>query len=137
MEVSMLLRRFARRVALLAAALSVAVSARAEITPEAKAVVDRFIEATGGRAAFDELQTTRVKGKISAFGLQGTSIIYTRRPDRRASVTELGPIKIRDGFDGTTAWRTDPGTGKVVTLDGKDLEDAKSSAWFDNDSDDS
>jgi hypothetical protein len=68
---------------------------------------------------------------VSALGLSGTTTTWSERPDRRASSTQLGPFQIPEGYDGTTGWHTDP-SGKLLTLDGKDLEDAKSSAWFEN-----
>src|SRR5437867_11635127 len=115
----------------LTAALHAATS-RAEITPEASRVLDRYLEATGGRAALAAIQSTHLKAKVSALGLAGTTEVWTRLPDRRATETVLGPFRILEGFDGTVAWRTDPGSGKPVPLDGKDLEDAKNGAYFDN-----
>lgn len=109
-----------------------AISARAEITPEARAAVDRYLAATGGRAALDSIRSTHVKAKISALGLVGTTESWTRLPDRRATETLLGPFKILDGYDGRVAWRTDPASGKPMRLDGKDLEEAVAGAWYDN-----
>ena len=103
----------------------------ASITPEAQRVVDRYVAAAGGRAAFDSIRTLRVDAHISALGLTGTTTTWAERPNRRASFTRLGPFEIPEGFDGTTGWRGDP-SGQVLTLDGKDLENAKSSAWFEN-----
>jgi hypothetical protein len=100
-------------------------------TPEQQAqhVLDRFLAALGGRAALDAEHTTHSIGKVSAFGLSGTTEEWTARPDRSASVAKLGPFTLLEGFDGTTAWRTDP-SGKLLILDGKDLEREKASRWF-------
>lgn len=107
-------------------------AARAEIAPKARPVIEGFIEAVGGRAAVDSIRSTRSKEKIHAFSLSGETVSFTRAPDHRASVTTLGPIRVLDGYDGTTGWRVDP-SGKLAVLDGKDLETAKASAYFDND----
>jgi len=115
-----------------ALALSLAAAARAEITPEAKKVVDRYVEATGGGAARLAVHSLRAKASVSALGLTGVTWAWSRMPDLHATETSLGPFKLREGFDGSKAWRTDPSTGKVVMLDGKDLEDAKSGAYFEN-----
>jgi hypothetical protein len=125
--------KLSRMLACLTIACSCASTARAEITPAARAVVDRYLEATGGRAAFESTHSLHTLATISALGLKGTSHTWTRDPNWRATETELGPLKFREGYDGETAWRTDPSTGKVVVLDGKDLEDAKSSAYFEAD----
>jgi hypothetical protein len=116
----------------LLAAFTVFSTARAEITPAAREVVERYIAATGGRAALEAVHSTHMKITLEAFGLTGRTDVWLATPDRRASEVALGPFKLRDGFDGARAWRTDP-SGKVIVLDGKDLEDAKSSAWFEND----
>jgi len=52
-------------------------------------------------------------------------------PDKIASQTALGPFTLKDGYDGTTAWRIDQ-NGKFLKRDGKDLEDEQGSAWFEN-----
>jgi hypothetical protein len=102
----------------------------AEITPEGQKVVDRHLAAIGGRAAFDAIETVHGRGTVQAFGLTGEVETWTARPDRRASRMALGPITMQQGHDGTKAWRTDP-SGKVIVLDGLDLERSIASAWFD------
>ncbi|OGF16628.1 MAG: hypothetical protein A2W00_02230 [Candidatus Eisenbacteria bacterium RBG_16_71_46] len=128
-------RRLACVLALAAAAvaaISCPAAVRAAVTPEAAAVIARHVEALGGRAAVEGVRAVRAKATLSAFGLIGRTESWTRLPDRRASETALGPLTLREGFDGRTAWRTDPG-GKLVVLDGKDRENAVGSAWFEND----
>lgn len=115
-----------------AASLLPAMAARATIAPDAKPVLDRFLQALGGRAEVDKVRSFYEKGSLQAFGLKGAAEIWSQRPDRTASVISIGPIIIKDGWDGAVAWRTDP-SGKLVFRDGKDLDDAKSDAWFAND----
>ena len=100
-------------------------------TPAAHRVVDRYVEASGGRALMDSLRTLSVEGALSAFGLSGRARVWHARPDRSATEIELGPFKLSEGFDGTTGWRTDP-SGKLVVLDGQDLADARADAWFEH-----
>lgn len=123
-------RALAALVFLLATTLSA--TARAEIAPKAQSVVERFITAIGGRASVDGIRATRTLSTVTAFGLSGSSTLFTRSPDHRASATTLGPISVSDGFDGAAGWRIDP-SGNLAVLDGKDLEYARGSAWFDND----
>ena len=117
---------------ILALAAATAASARADITPDAKKVIERYLSVTGGRASFDSLSTVTIRSSISAFGLSGTSTTTTRRPDRRVTHTKLGPFQIPDGYDGKMGWRGDP-SGKIAVLDGKDLEDSRASTYFEND----
>ena len=127
-------RRSPLAVAVLAAvcgAAACAPGARAEITAEARAVVERYVAAAGGRAAFDSLRTVRLHAHVSALGLEGTTTTYVERPDRRASYTQLGPFQIPEAIAATSGWRVDP-SGKLITLDGKDLDDARAGAWFEN-----
>src|SRR6266850_1562086 len=109
----------------------VAPPAGAAITPAARRVVERYLEAIGGRALQDSIRTLRVGGAVTAFGMHGRATIWHARPDRGASEIELGPFKLAEGFDGTTGWRTDP-SGKLVLLDGRDLEEAKADSWFEH-----
>jgi hypothetical protein len=107
------------------------VPAVAEITPEASRVLDLHIEALGGREAVDAVRSVHGIGKVSAFGLEGEISTWTAYPDRRASQTAVGPLSVQQGDDGKRAWRTDA-SGKLLELDGQDLEAARSSTWFDN-----
>ena len=104
---------------------------RAEIAPEARPVLDRYLSAIGGRPSFESEHSTHLKASLTAFGLNGTTESWSIAPDHRASFTKVGPFSLREAFDGKVGWRTDPG-GKVLILDGKDLDAARGSAWFEN-----
>jgi hypothetical protein len=119
----------------LLAALSPACGPRpaaAAITPGARTVVERYVAAIGGRAFVDSLHSLAVHGALSAFGMRGSVLAWHQRPQSSASEVQIGPLKIAEGCDGDRAWRTDP-SGKLVVLDGKDLEEARADAWFEND----
>lgn len=110
---------------------SLATASRAEITPDARRVVERFLAATGRPVGTPREKSSHEIASISGFGFNGHNEAWALYPDQHASVTELGPFKLLEGYDGKIAWRTDPTTGKLVTLDGKDLEDARTGLWFD------
>ena len=111
--------------------LSAAAPAAAAVDPAAQKVLDRYVEATGGREALLRDRTVHVWATISAFGFAGRIESWAERPDKRASVTVLGPFTLKDGDDGVTAWRIDQ-NGKFAKRDGKDLDDARASSWFEN-----
>jgi len=116
---------------LVLAVLFMPLDVRASITPEARALVERYLAVVGGGEAFLKERTARVKGTLSAFGLSGSLEQWTVRPDRSASITTIGPFTLREGHDGAVAWKVDQ-NGKFARRDGKDLEDAKASTWFAN-----
>ena len=93
------------------------------------------VEATAAaqpwRAAIEAERTVHTKSTITAFGFSGTLESWSQRPDKVASQTALGPFTLKDGFDGTTAWRIDQ-NGKLAFRDGKELEDEKGGAWYEN-----
>jgi predicted aspartyl protease len=124
-------RTIARFAAFTAALALLSPAARAEITPEAQKIVDRYLEATGGKDSFLKITSTHLVGSIEAFGLKGKVETWSQEPASSRTNTEIGPLKIMDGFDGTKAWRVDQ-SGKLMTLDGKELEDAKNNAYFDH-----
>ena len=103
---------------------------RAEISPEASKVVARYVEVTGGAAGLAAEQTTYTRAIVKGFGFTGLVETWSARPDRHYSRTELGPFRLAEGSDGTTSWRTDPTTGRVVKLADRDLVDANVSTWF-------
>jgi hypothetical protein len=103
----------------------------ATITSSAQAVVDRFVQASGGRSAWEQTRTLHEKGTLSAFGLKGSVESWRQAPNRSATTVAIGPLTIRSWSSAGSSWRTDPG-GKVLKLDGKDLDEANASDWFEN-----
>jgi hypothetical protein len=117
--------------ALLALALPfllAAPAARAAVEPAARPVVERYVRAMGGQAFLD-LRSVHTRATLQAFGMSGQVESWVVRPDRSASRFQIGPIKMATGYDGATGWRTDPG-GKVLRLDGKDLDEMKGGLWL-------
>ena len=106
-------------------------NAHAEITPDAARAIARHVEAIGGTEAVTGVRSVHLIAKVEAFGLTGSTEVWARQPDQRATRTQIGPFKLSNGFDGKVGWRTDP-TGKFSTLDGKDLADTRSEAYFEN-----
>lgn len=105
-------------------------AARGEMSPQAREVVERHLEATGGRAAREQQQNLHLKGTIESSGLSGTWEQWIAQPDRWMRVFRLGPLHYREGFDGTVAWRTDLSHRSVMELDDATVEDAREEGWF-------
>lgn len=82
--------------------------------PTADQIVDKYVQAIGGKAAIEK-QTSRVsKGsfEIPAVGATGTAEIYEKAPDKNsATITIAGFGVVQEGYDGKTAWAQDPQSG--------------------------
>lgn len=127
------LARFARPLAACIATLALARGASpaiAEISPEARAVVERYVEATGGAAAARAESTLYTHAKLEGFGFVGTVEVWLAKPNRRVSRTALGPFKLAEWSAGDASWRTDPTTGKVVKVTDRDLDRAQQALWY-------
>ena len=111
------------------AAATPASSAPGSVDARAARVLERYRAAIH---ASEPATSMHSKGRLSAFGFTGVIETWSERPDRAASATTLGPFTLKSGTDGANAWRTDP-SGKLMVLDGRDLDRARASAWFEND----
>jgi hypothetical protein len=104
----------------------------AAIDARGQAVVDRYVEATGGRAALEAERTTHSFGRIETIQLKGTIEQWTQVPDKLVVRISLGSLRFITGTDGRTAWETDPAAKQVRMLEGRELEHARAEAWFEN-----
>lgn len=117
---------------LLSAALP-APQAAAPALPQARSIIDRHIDAAGGKAAFEKHTSRRAVGRISmpAQGVEGEMELMAARPDLvRVRMTIAGVGEIQSGYDGRIGWSVNPLTGPML-LDGKALEQSKADAEFD------
>ena len=75
--------------------------------PSVQAVMDHFIAATGGRAAWEARHNTvqHASIEVSKVGIKGTSTIYQAAPDKYLDVTELSGVgNVSAGSNGEVAW---------------------------------
>ena len=64
--------------------------------------------------------------------LHGTCEQWIQAPDKIATRFHLGTLKLRTGYDGHVGWETDLASKRVRILEGKELEQLQSEAWFEN-----
>lgn len=79
--------------------------------PAAKEIIDRYVQAIGGRAANEKFKTRASKGTIelAPMGVKGTIESYAAAPDKiYTKLTLAGLGDIIDAYDGTTAWVVNP-----------------------------
>lgn len=104
----------------LAAVIFIAVSTRnaeAESLPSGKEVCERYVKVTGGRKAYDKIDTRVTRGKFAmpAQGLVMSLTTYTRRPDFMRAVIESDMVgKIERGVVDGVAWENSMMSGPVI-----------------------
>jgi hypothetical protein len=80
-------------------------------------ILDKSVEASGGRAAYDRYKTVVMTGKIEipGQGLTGTLQVFSKAPNKQVTVMALGGVfNATQGFDGQTAWSSDSMQGTRV-----------------------
>lgn len=101
-------------------------AATAQISPAAQELVDKYIEATGGREAKQAITSLVQVGtwEYPEQGISGRMTIYYVAPDRMATVTEIPDVgTMRTCISGGIAWEDNSITGLRI-LDGTELEQA-------------
>ncbi|MFQ5804963.1 MAG: hypothetical protein ACE5I3_00785 [Phycisphaerae bacterium] len=85
-----------------------------EKLPKAEEILDRYVEATGGKAAYAKIKNRVSKGRLEmpAQGMEGSILIYAARPNLAYSIVEIpGVVKQERGTDGKVAWERQSLTG--------------------------
>ncbi len=104
----------------------------ADELPKAETILDKSIEATGGKAAFEKLHNTVIAGsmELAAMGIKGTMSITKAEPDKILTEIEIAGIgSIKEGYDGKVAWEINPMQGARIK-DGDEKAAAKREAHF-------
>jgi hypothetical protein len=100
--------------------------------PTARVVIDRHIEAVGGRAVIMKHSSTHLKGTISipSAGISGPFEVFAAKPNKMTSKATLAGLgDFIEGYDGKIAWSVNPSTGPMLAQ-GKELEQKKFDADF-------
>jgi len=90
------------------------VSASASPTPNEEEVVnkilDRFVEAAGGKEAIEGVKSYRMKGhfEMRALDLRGKMEVWAKDPQKSLTIIEFPGLIVRKGFDGETHWAQTP-----------------------------
>jgi len=106
--------------------------ALAQELPPAAALVDRHVEAVGGRAALESHISRRLAGSFETQGISGTVEVFSAAPAKsRIQVQIPGFGTVISGYDGRIGWRINPTFGPEV-LEGRSLDQLKQNANFYN-----
>ncbi|MBZ5696370.1 MAG: hypothetical protein LAN36_13550 [Acidobacteriia bacterium] len=106
-------------------------SAAAAATPTVDQILSHYVEAEGGRAAWQKLTSRESTGTIEvpSMSLSGTVEIHEKAPDRMLGVVTINGASFRQGFDGTTGWTDDPQNG-FREVSGPELAETRRDADF-------
>jgi zinc protease len=88
--------------------------AASKALPKADDVLEQFVKATGGRAAYEKHQSGVMKavGEIASMGVKVEIENTMKAPNLSLLVMKMEAMgEQRSGFDGTVAWEQDPMTG--------------------------
>jgi outer membrane lipoprotein-sorting protein len=91
-------------------------------------ILEKMIEAQGGRKVLEGIKDTTLSGSAEAMGVNMTITMYTKEPNKMRRDAEGPGISMTEAFDGEIAWKTDIGSQKPSEETGKDAADAKSDA---------
>lgn len=99
--------------------------------PSAEQILNRYVEAAGGRAAWQKLTSRVSRGTIDApsMNMSGTIEIYEKAPDRVLVVIVMAGAQFRQGFDGAAGWSDDPQNG-LREQTGPELAETRRDADF-------
>jgi len=104
----------------------------AERALSAEQILEKSIEAAGGREAYAKLTSTMAKGvmEFTEQHLHGAIEFYAKAPNKRLVVTNIENLgEFRQGFDGQTAWMDNP-VGGLRRLEGAEAARIRLEADF-------
>ena len=78
-----------------------------EALPKGEAILDRYVEVTGGRPAYEELHSEIVEGtfELAGKGVTAKMTIYRKAPNNSLMVVDIPGIgKMQEGATGEIGW---------------------------------
>ena len=106
-----------------------------EAPPKGEEIMDRYVAATGGRAAHEKLQSEVRKTSVEIKGRDMRLAVTTFRamPDKAYTLGEIPGIgKVEEGVNGEVAWSLAPGRGAALK-EGVERDMALYGSRLDND----
>jgi hypothetical protein len=89
-------------------------AAGSDSMPTVDQVLDKYVQALGGKASIEKMTTLVIKGKVDvpSTGETGSMETYRKAPNKEMQMINIpsnGPSE--RGFDGTVGWNWDPDSG--------------------------
>jgi len=120
--------RIAQGILLCVALLSAARGA--DSPPSVDSILDKFVEASGGKSAMEKIKSRTIKGDLDLLGSTSDWVLEAKAPNKQFSEFNNPTLggDISDGFDGTVAWSKNPSGVRVK--EGEELAKIKRDADF-------
>ena len=120
-------RRISQGILLCLALLSPARGA--DNPPSVDSILDKFIEASGGKAAMEKIKSRTIKGDLDLMGSTSDWVLEAKAPNKQFSGFNNSTLgAVADGFDGTVAWSKNQSGVRVK--EGEELAKTKRDAEF-------
>src|SRR5262245_35528485 len=105
-------------------------SARAaDSQPSVDSILDKFLDASGGRSALEKLKSRTVKGDLDLMGTTSEWMLYAKAPNKQFAEFNNPTLgSVADGFDGAVAWSKNQSGVRVK--EGEELAKVKRDAEF-------
>ena len=99
--------------------------------PSVDKIIDHYVEAVGGRTAWQKLHSRVSMGTIEvpSANLSGTVVIHEKAPNKMLTIIIVSGSTFRQGFDGAIGWAEDPQSG-LREESGGELAEAKRQGDF-------
>jgi len=99
--------------------------------PSIDKILDKYLEASGGRVAWQKLNSREQKGVVDvpAMNTSGTVVVYEKAPSKVLVTITLAGAVFSQGYDGQVGWSDDPQNG-VREQTGEELAETKRDADF-------
>jgi len=100
--------------------------------PSVKSILEKYVEASGGKSAFEKITSRVSRGtvEITALGMTGTAEFDEQSPNKSSLIIEAPGLGIMQRtFDGSQAWLQDPVQG-FIRFTGPGLELVRTAAVF-------
>ena len=98
---------------------------------DASGILEKMIEASGGRNALEAVKDTTMVGEMDlpAMGMTAAATIYHKEPNKVRQEMEVMGMFMVNAYDGETGWSLDPQTGTAQDMTGAQLEELKKGAF--------
>lgn len=98
--------------------------------PSLDQIIEKAVQAIGGKAAHEKLTSRVAKGTLEVSGTGGPFETYAKAPNKTITIVDIEGYGVyQEGFDGAVAWVLDPASG-MSERQGTALATAKREADF-------
>lgn len=100
--------------------------------PSADQIVDKYVQAIGGKAAVEKVNSRQSKGTfdLPAMGVSAPVELYAKAPNKTVLTIDIAGFgTVQRGYNGATGWDSNPQTG-MRDLSGGELAQMKLGAEF-------